>query len=79
MLIQAAYSYAFQLDNGVPIIPFYESKSDNELRHLVDFLRGLGECGDIRKAMCSQLRVDEYCNFVDPQQLIQKLYANEIR
>jgi CTD small phosphatase-like protein 2 len=24
----AAYSYIFQLDNGIPIIPFYDSKSD---------------------------------------------------
>jgi CTD small phosphatase-like protein 2 len=30
----AAYSYIFQLDNGIPIIPFYDSKADNELRVL---------------------------------------------
>ena len=25
----AAYSYFYQLDNGIPIIPFYDDKSDN--------------------------------------------------
>lgn len=24
----AAYSYAFQIDNGIPIIPYYEGKID---------------------------------------------------
>lgn len=24
----AAYSYCFQLDNGVPIVPFYDNKVD---------------------------------------------------
>lgn len=23
----AAYSYAFQLDNGIPILPFYEART----------------------------------------------------
>lgn len=30
----AAYSYAYQLDNGIPIIPYYEGKVDFELRAL---------------------------------------------
>ena len=27
----AVYSFGFQLTNGVPILPFYENKSDREL------------------------------------------------
>jgi len=27
----AAYSYAWQLDNGIPIVPFYDNKEDREL------------------------------------------------
>lgn len=30
----AAYSYAFQFSNGIPIIPFFEDKADLELRAL---------------------------------------------
>jgi len=33
----AAYSYAFQLDNGIPILPFYEGK-DFELSALEKYL-----------------------------------------
>jgi CTD small phosphatase-like protein 2 len=34
----AAYSYAFQLDNGLPIIPYYEGKNDYELKALQTYL-----------------------------------------
>lgn len=35
----AAYSYLYQLENGVPIVPFYEDKDDEELVHLVRYVR----------------------------------------
>lgn len=34
----AAYSFGYQIDNGVPIIPFYDDKSDKELMHLMVYL-----------------------------------------
>jgi CTD small phosphatase-like protein 2 len=30
----AAYSYATQLDNGIPILPYYHGKADFELKAL---------------------------------------------
>jgi CTD small phosphatase-like protein 2 len=37
----AAYSYFYQLENGIPIIPFYDDKDDNELVQLIDYLRAM--------------------------------------
>ncbi len=34
----AAYSYAYQIDNGIPIIPYYEGKNDFELKALHTYL-----------------------------------------
>ena len=34
----AAYSYAFQLENAVPILPYYKGKNDYELRALETFI-----------------------------------------
>ena len=34
LIDNAAYSYAFQVDNGIPIIPYYEGKTDFELKAL---------------------------------------------
>lgn len=31
----AAYSFGYQVDNGIPIIPFYNDKNDRELMHLI--------------------------------------------
>lgn len=38
----ACYSYSFQLDNGVPIIPYFCGKSDTELIELAAFLTSFG-------------------------------------
>ena len=34
----AAYSFVLQVENGVPIIPFYNEKSDQELKRLEKYL-----------------------------------------
>ena len=39
LIDNACYSFAFQLDNGVPILPFYENKKDTELKELVPFIK----------------------------------------
>src|SRR5438552_90153 len=37
----AAYSFGYQIENGIPIVPFYENKSDQELRYLTPYLKFL--------------------------------------
>jgi CTD small phosphatase-like protein 2 len=44
----AAYSFGYQLDNGVPIIAWYEDPRDRELYNLVDYLRSVTLAEDIR-------------------------------
>ena len=44
----AVYSFGFQLDNGVPIIPFYKNKDDEELHHLIFYLKCLSQIPDMR-------------------------------
>ena len=39
----AAYSYAWQVDNGIPIIPYYDNKEDRELLHLEGYLKCVSE------------------------------------
>ena len=34
----AAYSYAYQLDNAIPIIPYYKGKNDFELKALCNYI-----------------------------------------
>ena len=39
----AAYSYFYQLENGIPIIPYYDDKDDQELLHLIHYVKDLVE------------------------------------
>ena len=36
-------SFAFNIGNGVPILPFYDSKTDEEMKHLTYYLNCLIE------------------------------------
>lgn len=40
-------SFAFQLKNGIPILPFYGDKNDTELKYLLQYLRRLSKEKDI--------------------------------
>ena len=45
----SVYSFAFQLDNGVPIVSFYEDRADEEMLHLKFYLDCLKDCNDVRE------------------------------
>lgn len=48
LIDNAAYSYCFQLENGVPILPYYEGTNDFELKALESYLLKLASCKDVR-------------------------------
>jgi len=45
----AAYSFAYQIDNGIPIISWYDDKNDIELQNLISYLNTLAKQEDIRE------------------------------
>jgi len=45
----AVYSFGYQLDNGIPIIPYYDDKAnDEELMHLVYYFSCISTSEDVR-------------------------------
>ena len=44
----AAYSFAYQLDNGIPIISWHDDPYDRELFNLMDYVKTLAAVEDIR-------------------------------
>lgn len=45
----AVYSFGYQLDNGIPIIPYYDDKAhDEELMHLIYYFNCIYASPDIR-------------------------------
>ena len=56
----AAYSFAYQLDNGVPIISWYDDPSDRELRNLVEYLRRCSLEPDTRALHRQTFRLESF-------------------
>jgi CTD small phosphatase-like protein 2 len=44
----AAYSFGYQLNNGIPIISWTDDKNDKELFNLLDYMKVLSRAPDIR-------------------------------
>ena len=57
-------SFAFQIDNGIPILPFYNNKNDREMIILVNYLSHLSTVNDVR---------DENRKFLKMEYLLKRL------
>jgi CTD small phosphatase-like protein 2 len=43
------YSFAFQLENGIPILDYEGDNRDSELLHLMNYLNKIKDCENIRR------------------------------
>jgi CTD small phosphatase-like protein 2 len=73
----SAYSYAMQLDNGVPILPFYEGK-DFELTALEHYIQKLSDCSDVRVMNREYFQLYRYTSFENSNSLVNELYAGTL-
>ena len=53
----AAYSYGYQLENGLQILPYYDNKSDVELKHLTNYLKNIVSVIDVREVNKKLLKI----------------------
>lgn len=58
----AVYSFGFQLDNGIPIIPFYNNRDDEELLHLINYINTLAFFNDLREQNAKAFQLKELEN-----------------
>jgi CTD small phosphatase-like protein 2 len=56
----AAYSFAFQILNGIPIISWYNNLEDRELFKLIEYLRVLSRVDDIRAVNQFTFHLDSF-------------------
>lgn len=75
LIDNAAYSYAFQLDNGIPILSYYEGQ-DFELKALEKYIERLHDVPDIRMVNRQTFKLHHYTKFDNPEDLIEQLYMN---
>jgi len=69
----AAYSFGFQLENGIPIVPFYDNKADQELRHLIPYLKFLSSVKDLREINKQTFKLHHYGCYEEAEELLEKI------
>lgn len=72
----ACYSFAYQMENGVPIIPFYHNKNDDELLELKEYLMQFIE-RDIRELNRETFKLHLYSGSEDYEEIVEKMFPNE--
>ncbi|CAD8047492.1 unnamed protein product [Paramecium primaurelia] len=76
LIDNAAYSFGYHIENGIPIIPFYDNKDDKELKLLYDFLiSDVLPAYDCRKILEETFKLREFQNYNSPKVAIEKLYC----
>lgn len=67
----AAYSYAFQLDNGIPILPYYHGSQDYELNALEKYVNSFLMANDVRTVNRKTFGLTNYKNYYgEPERLV---------
>jgi len=70
----AMYSFGYQVENGIPIIPFYYNKSDRELKTLVPYLKSLYHVRDVRDVNIRSFKLHKFTESEDHDEVIRKLF-----
>jgi CTD small phosphatase-like protein 2 len=77
----ATYSFAFQLENGIPIIPFYSCAKDTELLDLMDYLRKIAplpQVTPVNNRFFMYDMITQHCADPEYDRLIQLVLAQDI-
>lgn len=56
----AAYSFAYQMDNGIPIISWHDDPCDRELFNLIEYLKVLAKAKDVRDVNRDVFRMNSF-------------------
>ncbi len=57
LIDNSVLSFAFQIDNGVPILPFYDNKEDKELLFLKNYLERISDASNLLEVNINTLKL----------------------
>ena len=67
----ASYSFAFQRDNGIPILPYYDFKGDKELLSLVEYLKEIVKFKNIRDLNRKTFKLSVFEKYEDAGSVVE--------
>lgn len=71
----APYSYMMQLHNGIPILPYYRGKEDDQLKKLEKYLMSLKDVKDVRVRNKEHFSLNEYMKHDSYEKLVKNVYG----
>ncbi|CAD8066789.1 unnamed protein product [Paramecium primaurelia] len=75
LIDNASYSYAWQIENGIPILPFYDNKDDRELIDLEKYLKNMIGVSDIREYNRNNLKLHLFVDQRGPYKVLENLFG----
>ena len=60
MIDNSILSFAYHINNGIPVVPFYDSKQDNELPLLCFYLLSIASFKDLREVNKEHINLDYF-------------------
>ena len=72
----ATYAFGFQVENGVPIIPFTGNKEDNELILLSQYLDHIALSKDFRQVNRDFFRFHMYADCTSVEEVYKKIFKD---
>jgi len=73
----AAYSFGYQIENGIPCAPYYDNKQDQELRHLIPYCKFLSGVKDMREMNKQTFKMHVYSMYDSPDKVLDKLISQK--
>lgn len=61
-------SFAYQLENGIPILPYYDNPNDLELKYLANYLNRIAKHADLRTENKKIIKMDYFLKTVNEEQ-----------
>lgn len=74
----SAHCYAYQVENGIPIIPYFHGKNDFELKMICSYLRKLKDSEDVRVKNRETFKLSRYRDYkaLGVEKLVEDLYSS---
>ena len=68
LIDNSVLSFAYHLYNGIPIVPYYDSKTDQELMLVAYYLKTIADIDDLRIDIKKRFDIDFYLKKVDEEE-----------
>lgn len=64
MIDNLVYSYALNLENGIPIKPYFDGQDDRELKYLADILERMQSYDDARTFIQNNFKLNSFYSYL---------------